>query len=57
MINFLSFSFRIIQSRGLNNDPTPYHSEIIDLLNSNIQQIKKVMQKASRNTNPKNKAA
>lgn len=35
-------NFKIIQSRGLENKPTKYHNQIIELVNSNIKQIKKI---------------
>jgi len=51
-------TFKIMQSRGLRNSNTPYHSAIVELLNSNIKKIQKVMQQnASQKTNPKNQAA
>ena len=36
-------TFSITQSRGLKNNPTSRHEEIIDLVNSNMWQIKERM--------------
>jgi len=33
--------FKIVQSRGLKNEPTQYHSQIISLIKKNIRHIKK----------------
>lgn len=35
-------TFTIVQSRGVNNSSTPYHQEIIDLINRNMNQIKQL---------------
>lgn len=35
-------NFRIIQSRGVNNEMTTYHNEIVDLVNENMGKIRKV---------------
>lgn len=34
--------FKIVQSRGLKNEPTQYHSQILSLVKKNIQQIRKI---------------
>ena len=33
-------TFKVVQSRGMQNSNTPYHDEIINLVNSNINLIK-----------------
>ena len=49
---------KIEQSRGLNNDPTPYHEQIVDLVKSNINKIQKLAQQPSKlKTNSKKHAA
>ena len=53
-------TFKIMQSRGLKNQSTQYHDEILKLVNTNMSQIKKVMQQASKKETQiiiKNKAA
>jgi hypothetical protein len=35
-------NFKIIQSRGLNNLPTQFHNQIIDIVNENITKITKI---------------
>lgn len=51
-------AFKILQSRGLNNDPTPYHNQIVDLVKSNINKIQKLAQQPSKQkTNSKKQAA
>lgn len=39
-------NFKVIQSRGLKNDSTKYHDEIIDLVNKNIEKIRKIVIKS-----------
>lgn len=41
-------SFNVIQSRGTCNKNTTYHNEILDLVNSNIQTIKKLAVKTKQ---------
>lgn len=38
-------SFKIIQARGYDNDPSPYHDEIINILNKNMRKISKIVEK------------
>ena len=38
-------NFSIIQSRGYDNEPTPYHDEIIQILKSNMGKISKLVEK------------
>jgi hypothetical protein len=42
--------FNVTQSRGMNNKPTEYHSQIIDLINENISKIKQASKKAIKKT-------
>lgn len=36
-------TFRVVQSRGVNNDNTPKHDEIIRLVNNNMDLIRKAI--------------
>lgn len=38
-------NFSIIQSRGYDNEPTPYHDEIIQILKSNMGKISRLVEK------------
>lgn len=40
--------FNIVQSRGKYNSSTPYHDRIVDLMNANMGQIRKIKQKANK---------
>ena len=33
-------SFHLIQSRGVQNKPTPYHEQIVELVNSHMEEIR-----------------
>lgn len=53
-------NFKVIQSRGLNNDSTKYHDDIVNLIESNISKIKRAAQtgeKPKRKVTIKNKQA
>lgn len=41
-------TFAILQSRGLQNQPTAYHNEIIKLMNKNVPKIRKLVKEAER---------
>jgi len=36
---------KVVQARGLHNEPTEHHNEIIDLVNANLNKIGKAMKK------------
>ena len=38
-------NFKIIQARGYDNDSSPYHNEIINILNKNMRKISKIVEK------------
>lgn len=40
--------FRIVQSRGKCNQNSPYHDRIVDLMRGNMEQIRKIKQKANK---------
>jgi hypothetical protein len=40
--------FRIVQSRGKCNMNSPYHDRIVDLMRDNMEQIRKIKQKANK---------
>lgn len=52
-------NFKVIQSRGLKNDSTRYHDEIVNLIESNISKIKRAAQtiKQEKKVTIKNKQA
>ena len=51
-------TFKIMQSRGLKNDSTQYHNQILELVNKNIPKIRKSMQEPSKQKSiTKNKKA
>lgn len=57
-IEVILSKLKIEQSRGLNNDPTPYHNQIVELVKSNINKIQKLAQQPSKQkTNSKKQAA
>ena len=41
-------TFKIMQSRGLNNKSTQYHNQIVELVKNNISKIKKTMREVSK---------